>query len=95
MPLLPDVPTLKEAGLSDFENSSWIGVFGPPGLPPALGRRLNEELNLALKLPEVRDRLVTLGFDPRGGTQDAFAAYVKSEVDKWGRVIKATGITPA
>jgi tripartite-type tricarboxylate transporter receptor subunit TctC len=95
MPLLPDVPTLKEAGLADFENSSWIGVFGPPGLPPALGRRLNEELNLALKLPEVRDRLVTLGFDPRGGTQDAFAAYVKSEVDKWGRVIKATGITPA
>ena len=52
-------------------------------------------MNLALKLPEVRDRLVTLGFDPRGGTQDAFAAYVKSEVDKWGRVIKATGITPA
>ncbi len=95
MPLLPDVPTLKEAGLADFENSSWIGVFGPPGLPAALGRRLNEELNLALKLPEVRDRLVTLGFDPRGGTQDAFAAYVKSEVDKWSRVIKATGITPA
>ena len=95
MPLLPDVPTLKEAGLADFENSSWIGVFGPPGLPAALGRRLNEELNLALKLPEVRDRLVTLGFDPRGGTQDAFAGYVKSEVEKWARVIKATGITPA
>lgn len=95
MPLLPDVPTLKEAGLADFENSSWIGVFGPPGLPPALGRRLNEELNLALKLPEVRERLVTLGFDPRGGTQEAFATYVKSEVDKWGKVIKATGITPA
>jgi tripartite-type tricarboxylate transporter receptor subunit TctC len=95
MPLLPDVPTLKEAGLADFENSSWIGVFGPPNLPPALGRRLNEELNLALKLPEVRDRLVTLGFDPRGGTQDAFAAYVRSEVEKWGKVIKATGITPA
>lgn len=95
MPLLPDVPTLKEAGLADFENSSWIGVFGPPGLPPALGRRLNEEVNLALKLPEVRDRLVTLGFDPRGGTQEAFAGYVKDEVEKWGKVIKATGITPA
>ncbi len=95
MPLLPDVPTLKEAGLADFENSSWIGVFGPPNLPPALGRRLNEEVNLALKLPEVRERLVTLGFDPRGGTQDAFTAYVKDEVEKWGRVIKATGITPA
>ena len=95
MPLLPDVPTLKEAGLADFENSSWIGVFGPPNLPPALGRRLNEEVNLALKLPEVRERLVTLGFDPRGGTQEAFATYVKDEVEKWGRVIKATGITPA
>jgi len=95
MPLLPDVPTLKEAGLADFENSSWIGVFGPPGLSTALGRRLNEEVNLALKLPEVRERLVTLGFEPRGGTQDAFAAYVKTEVEKWGRVIKATGIKPA
>lgn len=95
MPLLPDVPTLKEAGLADFENSSWIGVFGPPNLPAALGRRLNEEVNLALKLPEVRDRLVTLGFDPRGGTQEAFGGYVRSEVEKWGRVIKATGITPA
>jgi tripartite-type tricarboxylate transporter receptor subunit TctC len=95
MPLLPDVPTLKEAGLADFENSSWIGVFGPPKLPAGLGRRLNEEVNLVLKLPEVRERLVTLGFDPRGGAQDAFAAYVKSEVEKWGKVIKATGITPA
>ncbi|MBC7781216.1 MAG: tripartite tricarboxylate transporter substrate binding protein [Proteobacteria bacterium] len=95
MPLLPDVPTLREAGFAEFENSSWIGVFGPPKLPVALGRRLNEEVNLALKLPEVRERLVTLGFDPRGGAQDAFAGYVKSEVEKWGRVIKATGITPA
>jgi tripartite-type tricarboxylate transporter receptor subunit TctC len=95
MPLLPDVPTLKEAGLADFENSSWIGVFAPPGLPAAFGRRLNEEVNLVLKLPEVRERLVTLGFDPRGGTQESFAAYVRSEVEKWGRVIRATGINPA
>ena len=95
VPLLPDVPTLREAGFAEFENSSWIGVFAPPRLPPPLARRINEDVNAVLKLAEVRDRLVTLGFDPRGGTQDAFAGYVREEVDKWARVIKATGIAPA
>jgi len=95
MPLFPDVPTLREAGFADFENTTWIGFFGPRGLPPAIGRRISDEVNAVLRLPEVRERLVTLGFEPRGGTPEAFSAYVKTEVEKWGRVIKATGITPA
>jgi tripartite-type tricarboxylate transporter receptor subunit TctC len=92
--LLPEVPTLREAGFAEFENSSWIGVFAPPRLPAPLARRINDEVNAVLKLPEVRERLVTLGFDPRGGAQEAFVAYVRDEVDKWARVIKATGIAP-
>ncbi|MFN9960699.1 MAG: Bug family tripartite tricarboxylate transporter substrate binding protein [bacterium] len=89
------MPTLREAGFADFENSSWIGVFAPPGLPAPVATRLNAELNAVIRLPEVRDRLVTLGFDPRGGAQAAFADYVREEVAKWAKVIKATGIRPA
>jgi tripartite-type tricarboxylate transporter receptor subunit TctC len=95
MPLLPDVQTLREAGFADFENTTWIGVFGPPKLPATTAGRINEALNAVLKLPDVRERLVGLGFDPRGGTADAFAGYVKAEVEKWARVIRSTGITPA
>jgi tripartite-type tricarboxylate transporter receptor subunit TctC len=94
MAQLPDVPTLREAGFADFENSSWIGVFAPPAIAPAVATRLNEELNAVIRLPEVRDRLVALGFDPRGGAQAAFADYVREEVAKWAKVIKATGIRP-
>ncbi len=95
MPLLPDVQTLREAGFGDFENTTWIGVFGPPKLPAATAGRINEALNAVLKLPDVRERLVGLGFDPRGGTADGFASYVKTEVEKWARVIRSTGIAPA
>ena len=95
MALLPDVQTLREAGFADFENTTWIGVFGPPKLPATTAARINEALNAVLKLPDVRERLVGLGFDPRGGTADAFAGYVKAEVEKWARVIRSTGITPA
>ncbi len=95
MPLLPEVQTLREAGFADFENTTWIGVFGPPRLPGTIAIRLNEELNHVLKLPDVRDRLVGLGFDPRGGTPSLFAHYVKTEVEKWAGVIRSTGIKPA
>ena len=95
MLLLPDVQTLREAGFADFENTTWIGVFGPPKLPSATAERINEALNAVLKLPDVRERLVGLGFDPRGGTADGFASYVKAEVEKWARVIRSTGIAPA
>lgn len=95
MPLLPEVQTLREAGFADFERTTWIGVFGPPKLPAAIAGRINDELNHVLRLPDVRDRLVRLGFDPRSGTQRAFADYVKTEVDKWGVVIRSTGIKPA
>jgi tripartite-type tricarboxylate transporter receptor subunit TctC len=70
-------------------------VFGPPKLPAATTERINEALNAVLKLPDVRERLVGLGFDPRGGTADGFASHVKTEVEKWGRVIRSTGIAPA
>jgi tripartite-type tricarboxylate transporter receptor subunit TctC len=93
IPVLPDVPTLAEAGFPDFENASWIAFFAPAKTPAAVVRSLNAEINNALRQPDVRERLATIGFDPHTGSQAEFAEYVKSEVAKWAQVIKATGIT--
>ena len=91
---LPDVPTLAESGLSDFENASWVGFFAPARSPAAAVRILNEGINRALGEPNVKARLTTLGFDIRTRSQPDFAVYVRDEVEKWSRVIKATGIQP-
>lgn len=94
VPALPDVPTLAEAGFIDFENASWIAFFAPRGTPERVVKQLNAEVAGALKQPDVRDRLTALGFDIQTRTQPDFAAYVGTEVEKWAKVIKATGIQP-
>lgn len=91
---LPDVPTLAESGFADFENASWIAFFAPAKSPAAAVRLLNLEINNALRQPDVAARLTALGFDIQTRSQPDFAAYVKSEVDKWRRVIQTTGINP-
>jgi tripartite-type tricarboxylate transporter receptor subunit TctC len=94
MPMLPDVPTVAESGFPEFENRSWIAFFAPARLPDEVGQFLNAEINNALRLPDVRERLTTIGLDPQTMTQREFADYMKKEVSKWAQVIKATGITP-
>ena len=94
VPALPEVPTLAEAGFPDFENASWIAFFAPAKAPPAIVQTLNAEISNALRQPDVRERLTALGFDIQTRSQPDFAAYVKSEVEKWVQVIKATGINP-
>ncbi len=91
---LPDVPTLAESGFADFENASWIAFFAPAKSPAAAIRLLNREINDALHQPDVTARLTALGFDIQTRSQSDFAAYVGSEVEKWRRVIQATGINP-
>jgi tripartite-type tricarboxylate transporter receptor subunit TctC len=91
---LPEVPTLAEAGFMDFENASWIAFFAPAKTPAAVVRTLNAGINDALRQQDIRDRLTALGFDIQTRAQPDFAAYVKSEVEKWAEVIKATGINP-
>lgn len=80
--------------LMEFENASWIAFFAPAKAPAAVVRTLNTEINNALLKPDVRSRLMTMGFDPQAGSQAEFAAYLKSEIAKWAQVIKTTGITP-
>src|SRR6185436_20990467 len=94
VPALPDVPTLAEAGLTDFENASWVAFFAPAKSPAAAVRILNEEINRALGDPDVKARLTTLGFEIRTRSQPDFAAYVRGEVEKWLQVVKVTGIQP-
>ena len=91
---LPDIPTLAEAGFPDFENASWIAFFAPARTPRHITTRLNAEVENALRQVDVRDRLTGLGFDIQTRSQSDFAAYVGTEVEKWAKVIKATGIQP-
>ena len=94
MAQLPQVPTLAEAGFPDYESASWIAFFGPAKLPDSIAQQLNAEINTALGQADVRERLTTIGLEPRTMTQRQFAEYMKAEVAKWGEVIKKTGITP-
>lgn len=93
-PSAPEYPTVSEAGLKGFDAISWYGPMFPAGTPAeATNRILTESLKL-LKQAEMRERLIAGGVDPQGSTPEEFAAYVRSEVEKWARVIKATGAKP-
>ena len=89
---LPDVPTMAEAGLPDFEVSSWNGLFAPAKTPPAIIARLHETTAMALAAPDMRDRLLAQGAEPVGSTPEAFRAYIRTEIEKWGRVIREAGV---
>ncbi len=91
-PAVPEVPTIAEAGYPGFEASAWYGVLAPAGTPKPVVTRLNAEILRALKLPEVKERLENVGFEIVGGTPEAFGAYIKSEIAKWAKVVKASGV---
>jgi tripartite-type tricarboxylate transporter receptor subunit TctC len=90
---LPDVPTVAESGFPDFEERSWVAFFAPAKTSPEVVAQLNAAINDALRQPDVRDRLNALGFEPHGGSPQEFSAYLRKEVDKWARIVKATGMT--
>jgi tripartite-type tricarboxylate transporter receptor subunit TctC len=91
-PLLPDVPTVIEAGVPGFEVLGWFGVFAPAGTPPDVIKRLNSEINKIITKPSVVQRFAELGAEPLGGTPEQLGAFLKAEQDKWGRLIRETGI---
>jgi tripartite-type tricarboxylate transporter receptor subunit TctC len=91
--MMPELPTMAEAGLKGFEVSSWFGLLAPAGTPAAIVSRLNAESVKAMALPEVSGALRKLGFDAVGGTPEQFAAHIRSEIDRFTKLVKATGIT--
>ncbi|MBL8379754.1 MAG: tripartite tricarboxylate transporter substrate binding protein [Burkholderiales bacterium] len=93
MAQLPNVPTMAEAGLADFEVSSWNGLFAPAKTPGAVVARLHEATVKALAAPDVREKLAAQGAEAVGSSPEEFRAYVRAEIDKWARVIRAAGIT--
>ena len=90
-PLLPELPTIAEAGFPGFEALAWNGVLVAAGTPKPIVARLNAEINAILADPAVKAKLNAQGFELIGGTPEAFAALIKSESDKWAPVIRKTG----
>ena len=91
-PLAPDVPTMIEAGLPNFEISAWYMVLGPKGMPSGVVQRLNSEINKAVQDPEIRAQLGSQGVDFVGGTPQDATAFLNSEIERWAKVVKATGM---
>ena len=89
---LPDVPSAVEAGYPEFEVSDWYGLAAPVGTPPDIIAKINAEFIRVLRLPEVKERLNKAGFETAGSTPENFTGYVKSEYERWGRVVKQAGI---
>ena len=89
---LPDVPTMAEAGVSGQESETMQGILVPAGTPKEIVDLLNREIVKAMALPDVKEKCAQLGFDPVANTPDQFAAYIKKEVEKWGKVIKDANI---
>ena len=90
---LPDVPTVTEGGFANFEERSWVGYFAPAKTPAAIVKKLNGAVNEALGMADVRARLDALGLEPQPVSPGEFSDYVRSEVAKWAKIIKTTGIT--
>ena len=91
-PDLPDVPTIAEAGFAGFEAPAWWAILAPGKTPPELIKRMNEEINKALKTPEVARRLDAQGIDVMGGTPEAARVFIERQMDIWAKVVKDNNI---
>ncbi|MEJ8845818.1 tripartite tricarboxylate transporter substrate binding protein [Variovorax rhizosphaerae] len=91
-PLLPDVPTMAEAGLPGFEFTQWFGVVGPAGMPAPVVKRLNEAINAGLASPEMKEKLAALGATPMGGTPEEFARTIKADTLRFAKLVNEAKI---
>ncbi len=89
---LPEFPTIAESGVTGYEAATWYGLLAPAQTPRAIVERLHREVVKILGVAEMRERLVAQGFEPVGGTPEQFGAYIKTEIAKWGKVIREAGI---
>ena len=91
-PLLPDVPTVSEAGLPGFHAGSWYGFLAPAGTPKPIIDKLNAEMVKAIRSQELRDRFAAVGAESVGDSPSEFAAFIRAELKKWEKVVRATGV---
>jgi tripartite-type tricarboxylate transporter receptor subunit TctC len=92
--VVPEFPTIAESGLPGYAIENWFAVAAPAATPRAIVARLNAELVKAINMGDIRKRFIDLGADPLGSTPDELAAYIRSELAKWGKVVKTAGIKP-
>jgi tripartite-type tricarboxylate transporter receptor subunit TctC len=90
--LVPDLPTISEAGVPGFDVNNWYGMAAPAGTPPAVIARLNRDIVAVLKNPDVAQVFLKQGLEPAPMTPEAFGAFIRSEFEKWGRVLKGANV---
>ena len=90
--MIPDIPTIAESGVPGYASSPWYAYVAPAGTPPALVKRLNHEIVRALNHPAYRKFLFASAVEPIGSSPAKLRAYIKSEMVKWAKVIKSTGV---
>jgi len=91
----PDLPTMQEAGVKNYESMTWYAIVAPAGTPQDIVAKLSAEVAAILKHPETNERLAREGADPVGSTPQEFGRFMQSEIEKWRRVIRAAGIEPS
>ena len=92
VPQLPDVPTLQESGVPDFDVNSWYGVAAPAGTPAALLDKLNADITTVLRMPDVQQRMNELVMPPSPTTREGFDQFIRAEIARWAQVIKDANI---
>lgn len=90
--LVPDLPTIAEAGVPGYESNSWVGILAPAGTPASVVTRVNADLTKSLNDPSVRAQLLAIGGEPRPGKPEQFGGFIHGEIEKWARIIKEVNI---
>jgi len=90
-PVMPDVPTVDESGLKGYESTAWYGLLAPAKTPVAIVEQLHRETVKVIQSPDIRDSLLKQGAEPVGSTPEAFGRLIRADIDKWTKVVKATG----
>lgn len=90
---LPDVPTMQEAGVDDFDVTSWLGIYGPAGMPEAIVNELGDAIAKGVGQAKTADKLTGAGFEPKPGNAQAFAELNRSELDRWSRIAHEAGVS--
>lgn len=93
-PAAPELPTMMEAGVPGYVATNWFGTVVPAKTPATIVARISQEIARALRLPDVSERLLAQGMEPTGSTPEEFSAYIRSEMAKWAKVVKASGAKP-
>ncbi len=91
-PAVPDIPTIAESGVPGYHNASWVGLLAPRGTPRAIVTKLNSEIAAVIREGDLRQRLAGQGFDPEPSTPEQFAAHIRSELERYAKLVKAAGI---